>query len=101
MNVKIGNMRKILCLALCLGMPFLAWAQQDTLTYERDITLTEAIALAKVPGATASDLWMHLDHDDGRQVYEGSIYYNSMEYEFTIDAYSGAILEWDSESIYD
>ncbi len=61
----------------------------------------QAIALAKVPGATASDLWMHLDHDDGRQVYEGSIYYNSMEYEFTIDAYSGAILEWDSESIYD
>ena len=61
----------------------------------------QAIALAKVPGATASDLWMHLDHDDGRQVYEGSIYYNSMEYEFTIDGYSGAILEWDSESIYD
>ena len=61
----------------------------------------QAIALAKVPGATASDLRMHLDHDDGRQVYEGSIYYNSMEYEFTIDAYSGAILEWDSESIYD
>ena len=61
----------------------------------------QAIALAKVPGATASDLWMHLDHDDGRQVYEGSIYYNSMEYESTIDAYSGAILEWDSESIYD
>ena len=61
----------------------------------------QAIALAKVPGATASDLRMHLDHDDGRQVYEGSIYYNSMEYEFTIDAYSGAILEWASESIYD
>ena len=61
----------------------------------------QAIALAKVPGATASDLRMHLDHDDGRQVYEGSIYYNNMEYEFTIDAYSGAILEWDSESIYD
>lgn len=61
----------------------------------------QAIALAKVPGATASDLKMHLDHDDGRQVYEGSIYYNQMEYEFTIDAYSGAILEWESESIYD
>lgn len=61
----------------------------------------QAIALAKVPGATASDLRMHLDFDDGRQTYEGSIYYNSMEYEFTIDAYSGAILEWESESIYD
>ncbi|MGO5114402.1 PepSY domain-containing protein [Candidatus Avoscillospira sp. LCP25S3_F1] len=61
----------------------------------------QAIALAKVPGATASNLRMHLDFDDGRQTYEGSIYYNSMEYEFTIDAYSGAILEWESESIYD
>lgn len=73
-------------------------AQTGSAKSEADI---QAIALAKVPGATASDLWMHLDYDDGRQVYEGSIYYNSMEYEFTIDAYSGAILEWDSESIYD
>ena len=54
MNVKIGNMRKILCLALCLGMPFLAWAQQDTLTYERDITLTEAIALARAQSVDAA-----------------------------------------------
>lgn len=73
-------------------------AQTGSAKSEADI---QAIALAKVPGATASDLKMHLDHDDGRQVYEGSIYYNQMEYEFTIDAYSGAILEWESESIYD
>lgn len=73
-------------------------AQTGSAKSEADI---QAIALAKVPGATASDLRMKLDHDDGRQVYEGSIFYNNMEYEFTIDAYSGAILEWESESIYD
>ena len=42
----IGNMKKILCLALCLGMPLFVKAQQDTVAYERDITLEEAIALA-------------------------------------------------------
>lgn len=60
-----------------------------------------AIALAKVPGATASDLRMQLDYDDGRQYYEGSIYYDGLEYEFEIDAYSGAVLSWEVDSIYD
>lgn len=60
-----------------------------------------AIALAKVPGATADHIRMRLERDDGLQKYEGSIVYDGMEYEFEIDAYSGAILEWDAESIYD
>ena len=60
------------------------------------------IALAKVPGATLSDIYeFELDRDDGRLEYEGSIYYNGMEYEFTIDGYSGAIRSWDVESYYD
>ena len=57
------------------------------------------IALARVPGAT--DIWIHLDRDDGRLEYEGSIYYGSWEYEFTIDATTGAIREWERDSIYD
>ncbi len=61
----------------------------------------QSIALAKVPGATSQHIRMNMDFDDGRQTYEGKIVYNNMEYEFTIDAYSGAILEWESESIYD
>ena len=56
-----------------------------------------AIALERVPGATANDLRIHLDHDDGRLVYEGEIVYDRMEYEFKIDALSGSILEWESE----
>ena len=59
------------------------------------------IALAKVPGATDSDISVHLEEDDGRLRYEGRIVYQGMEYEFEIDAYSGAIREWDAESVFD
>ena len=47
-------MKKILCLALCLGMPLFVKAQQDTVAYERDITLEEAIALARVQSVDAA-----------------------------------------------
>ena len=60
-----------------------------------------AIALAKVPGATDSDISLHLDEDDGRLQYEGRIIYQNMKYEFEIDAYSGAIRDWDAESVFD
>ena len=56
------------------------------------------IALDRVPGATMNDIYeFELDRDDGRLEYEGTIYYNGMEYEFTIDGYSGAIREWEAE----
>ncbi len=69
-------------------------------------TVSEATAkntaLAQVPGATLSDIFkFKKDFDDGRWEYEGKIIYNQMEYEFTIDASTGAIVEWDVESIYD
>ena len=51
------------------------------------------IALAKVPGATESDIRIELDHDDGRYKYEGDIIYERVEYDFEIDADSGDILE--------
>ena len=56
-----------------------------------------SIALAKVPRASASDVRIHLDRDDERQIYEGEIYYNRMEYEFEIDAFTGNIIEWSKE----
>ena len=59
------------------------------------------IALAKVPGATTDDVRLHLDNDDGRLLYEGTIIYQNMKYEFEIDAYSGAVREWDAESVFD
>ena len=42
-----------------------------------------------------------LDYDDGRTEYEGKIIYGGMEYEFTINATTGAVTEWDAESVYD
>lgn len=55
------------------------------------------IALAKVSGATESDIRIELDHDDGRYKYEGDIIYERVEYDFTIDANSGDVLEWSEE----
>lgn len=56
------------------------------------------IALEKVPGAKVSDIYeFELDRDDGRLEYEGTIYYSGVEYEFTIDGYSGAIRGWETE----
>ena len=47
-------MRKILFLAVYLCMPLAVCAQADTLGYERDITLDEAIALARVQSVDAA-----------------------------------------------
>ena len=38
---------------------------------------------------------LHLDRDDGRVVYEGEMRDGWTEYEFTLDAVTGTILEWD------
>lgn len=55
------------------------------------------VALAKVPQAAEQDVRVHLDEDDGRQIYEGSIYLDGIEYEFEIDAVSGVLLEWEED----
>ena len=60
------------------------------------------LALAQVPGASERDIHeFEVDNDDGRIEYEGKIYYNNMEYEFEIDAYSGAFRSWEAEPIDD
>ena len=63
------------------------------------ISLEEAqnIALERVPGATARDLSIELEQDDGWYTYEGDIEYNGVEYEFEIDANTGNILKWEEE----
>ncbi|MFI5383492.1 MAG: PepSY domain-containing protein, partial [Methanosarcina thermophila] len=60
-----------------------------------------SIALARVPGATESNIRLHLDTEDGVAVYEGSIVYNNVEYEFEINASTGEIVKWSSESVFD
>ena len=58
------------------------------------------LALAQVPGASESDIYeFEMDLDDGVMEYEGKIIYSGMEYEFEIDAYSGAIRSWEAEPL--
>lgn len=67
-----------------------------------DEATAKLTAVDQVPGASTSDIYeWKLDYDDGRGEYEGKIIYNQMEFEFTIDAATGAVIEWDVESIYD
>ena len=57
-------------------------------------------ALDRVSGATDRDIYeWKLDYDDGRPEYEGKIIYGGTEYEFTIDAATGSVMEWDAEKV--
>ena len=67
-----------------------------------DEATAKQTVLNKVPGATAANIYeWKLDFDDGRWEYDGKIVYNLMEYDFTVDASSGAVTEWGVESIFD
>ena len=68
-------------------------------------TVSEAMAkqtaIARVSGADEKDIYeWKLDYDDGHPEYEGKIIYSDTEYEFTIDAASGNITEWESEALH-
>ena len=70
----------------------------------RNVTVSEAdakkTALDRVSGATDKNLYeWKLDYDDGRPEYEGKIIYGGTEYEFTIDAATGSVMEWDAEKV--
>ena len=55
------------------------------------------IVLKRVPGASADDIKLEMDHDDGRILYEGELIHDGIEFEFKIDAYSGSVIEWEAE----
>ena len=68
-------------------------------------TVSEAAAqqtaLALVSGASEKDIYeWKLDYNDGRPEYEGKIIYGGTEYEFTIDATTGSVTEWDTEAVH-
>ena len=72
----------------------------NTSTGAVDEAKAQELALARVSGAAASDIYeWKLDYDDGRPEYEGKIIYGGTEYDFTIDATSGTVTEWDAESL--
>ena len=64
------------------------------------ITEEEArrLALERVPDATENDIRIHLEWDDGIQVYDGEITCNQKEYDFEINADTGEFLEWSEDT---
>lgn len=69
-----------------------------------NVTVSEAdakqTALGRVSGATEKDIYeWEFDYDDGRPEYEGKIIYGGTEYDFTIDASNGSVVEWEAESV--
>ena len=76
------------------------------MTSQQTEQITEAkakeIALAKVPGATDAHIrQFRKEFDDGREEYEGKIIYNNTEYDFEINAQTGEIITWETESVFD
>ena len=61
--------------------------------------MAAALQHAGVPGAQAMMKKCQLDYEHGRQVYEIEFYFNGMEFEYDIDANTGAVLkakkDWD------
>ena len=55
------------------------------------------IILQRVPGASAQNVRIELDEDDGWLIYEGELYYSHVEYEFELNAETGEILEWSED----
>ena len=77
-------------------------SEKGATTVSVDEATAKQTVLNKVPGATAANIYeWKLDFDDGRWEYDGKIVYNLMEYDFTVDASSGAVTEWGVESIFD
>ncbi len=60
-----------------------------------------ALQTAGVSADTVSMMWVELDRDYNHIDYEIEFHSGEKEYEISVDAYTGAVLEYSSESIYD
>ena len=54
----------------------------------------KAIVQSKVPEASAEDIWLQEEWDDGFSSFEGGLYLDDAKYEFEIDAQTGIISSW-------
>lgn len=74
------------------------WSGSNSVTVSE--TDAKQTALGRVSGATEKDIYeWEFDYDDERPEYEGKIIYGGTEYDFTIDASSGVVVEWEAESV--
>ena len=73
------------------------WAAQSaSSTSGSAVTLEQARALVaeRIPGVSADSVQIEQERDDGRDIYEGEVYYDRTEYEFEIDASTGSFIKW-------
>lgn len=56
------------------------------------------IAADRISGASASDIQIREERDDGRERFEGELFFNGMKYEFEIDKQTGIITDWSAEA---
>lgn len=68
-----------------------AWAKAITIEAARKLVAE------RIPGIDVNSIYIKEDFDDGRYLYEGDAFFEQTEYEFEIDPYSGAFLEWSVE----
>ena len=86
--------------ALCLtGIPGAAARQTPESIADSAYTPLDAekIALEKAGLEEVTHVWVEPDVDDGRPAYEVEIREGDWEYEYTVDAQTGAILEADKD----
>lgn len=73
------------------------WAAQSASSASGSaVTLEQARALVaeRIPGVSADSVQIEQERDDGRDIYEGEVYYDRTEYEFEIDASTGSFIKW-------
>ncbi len=61
---------------------------------------TIALEQAGVQEDEATFVYVKLDYDDGRTVYEVEFYAGNREYDYELDAYTGEVLSFDAEAEY-
>lgn len=76
-------------------------SSQDTNYISADKAQSIALQHAGVSASDATFRKAHLDRDDGIYVYEIEFVSGDLEYDYEIHATTGAILDWDRDSIYD
>ena len=73
----------------------LNYAPQARLSAQGPLTADEARELALTLVDDSRIVQFETDRDDGRTVYEGELVSNGVRYEFTIDAETGHVTEWE------
>lgn len=68
---------------------------QNNTTNTTQITKEKAESIAKAKAPNATLIFIKLDYDDGRAIYEGELRDGKTEYDFEIDATTGNVIQWD------